>query len=139
MLFQGVRLFSAALLLAFLLTAASAVSLIDALIANSADQFALTLEADPALLAFFLSSSVKTVFAPVDGYKSNNSRVLRRAAPGLPSRDLLIQMSFNQELLSVQSQVRKRSIQLVGDKTVQTNWRTTNWPQTIKALLRNLF
>jgi hypothetical protein len=121
MLLRSVEQLSVALLLALLTTTAFAVSLIDVLIANGADQFALILEADPALLAFFLSSSVKIVFAPVDGYMSNNSGVLRCAENGGLTSDLLFQTAYSQETMAGQPQSRKRSIQLVGDKIVQTN------------------
>ena len=101
----------------------SAVSLIDALIANGASQFAATIEADPALLAFYLSNQVHTVWAPIDGYGSNNTGavpLLRRAAAA-DTTSAEYQTQNTTTTMSGTTTKRKRSIDLIGDKNLEMN------------------
>jgi hypothetical protein len=58
-----------------------AVSLIDALEANGATRFSQALLADPTLLAFYNSPSVKTIFAPIDSSTGNFTLVIRDPDP----------------------------------------------------------
>lgn len=58
---------SSILLLVSLTTRVYALSLIDALVANGATQFAQELQADPSILAIATSPSGQTIFAPIDG------------------------------------------------------------------------
>jgi hypothetical protein len=66
-------MFGIVLLFVFLPPTTLSATLIEALIANGASEFALSLQANPALLAYYLSPSVGTVFAPIDGYVNNNT------------------------------------------------------------------
>lgn len=122
MLFPRFKLFATAILLACLPTTTFAVSLIDALVANDATQFALLLESNPALLAFYLSPSVKTVFAPIDGSTSNDTGIVRRDSTGATDAQSSYQTSSTEQVMSDDRPAkRKRSVKLVGDKTVETN------------------
>lgn len=72
------RLLFSLLRLLGLVTLSSAQSLLEALVAAGANEFARNIQADPSALAFYTSPSVRTVFAVADTWYRNNATVYRR-------------------------------------------------------------
>jgi hypothetical protein len=64
-----------------LVQSGQSISLLDALRANHATQFADRLASDPEALALFTSNAVKFVFAPVDNCSVNGHALFRRDVP----------------------------------------------------------
>jgi hypothetical protein len=79
---------------------ASAWTLIDALEASGATQFAQQLQADPVALALYQSSAVQTVFAPIDGSVGNISIPGLRKRVTNPSQQQQLQVSQDQTSLA---------------------------------------
>lgn len=65
---------------------------------------------------------MKTVFAPIDGSTSNDTGIVRRDSTGATDAQSSYQTSSTEQVMSDDRPAkRKRSVKLVGDKTVETN------------------
>ena len=56
-------------------------SLVDALVASGASQFATFIQSDPEILQLYFSDRVQTVFAPLDSASGNGSLTGRDLSP----------------------------------------------------------